>query len=61
MGQTPPNQDEDLILDTVDRFLERDVRPQVRALEAARARAGVLGIECRTGKLALQAPGPSRV
>ena len=29
------NEDEILILDTVDRFLEREVRPHLRALEAA--------------------------
>ena len=29
------SEDETLILDAIDQFLERDVRPHVRALEAA--------------------------
>ena len=33
--QTHTNDDERLILETVDRFLENEVRPQVHALEAA--------------------------
>ena len=34
MNTPTPNPDDTLILDTIDRFLERDVRPVVRELEA---------------------------
>ena len=34
MNTPTPNPDDALILDSIDRFLERDVRPVVRELEA---------------------------